>query len=71
LNGFAEKENFEGKGTQTPVGEYASRRSHPRRVQQLREQDHAAPGMFQMRVLQGKTDTETRGNGMTRRHGSF
>jgi hypothetical protein len=69
LDGFAEKENLEGKGSQTPVGEYAPRGSHPRRMQQLREQDHAASGMFQMRVLQGKTDTETRGNSMTLRHG--
>jgi len=46
MNGFAEKENFEGKGSQTPVGEYAPRGSHPRRMQQLREQDHATPGMF-------------------------
>ena len=47
-----------GKGTQATLGEHASRGSDPRRMQQLREQGHAAQGLSQMRLLQGKADPQ-------------
>jgi len=65
--GFAKKKNITGQGTAATLGKYASRGSHARGVQQLRKPDHAAPGLHQVRILQGKADPQAGRNVVSRK----